>query len=131
MSYIDRDIAFDAALDEYQAREAELADERAEIGDREAARPGAVRFAVTFGDLVVGDYMTNEDGPDARWVEIVEVEPNRRKYHSEEDAPGWVVITFKTPQPLGVGYVDRWVIEREVATPVVVDQRARDGRADS
>lgn len=130
MSYLSSDAAFDAGLDEYQAREAEWADERAAIGDHEAVRPDAVRLTVTFGELAVGDYMTNEAGPAARWVEIVEVEPNRRKY-SQDEATGWITITFRTPQPLGVSYTDRWVIEREVATPVVIDQRVRDGRADS
>lgn len=116
-------MAFDAALDEYQEREREAADRRADEADRRAVRPDAVRQESTFGELREGDYMTAESGPAARWVEIVKVEP-RRKW-SNERALDWVAVTFRTPEPLGVAYEDKWVIERERIAPVVIDATRR------
>ena len=105
----------DALLDEHQAREREDAERRAELGDRESVRPDAERVEITFGALLAGDYMTAEKGPTARWVEV-----------TEKTIDGaTATITFKTPQPLGVGLADRWVIHRPVEEPVTVDATAR------
>lgn len=105
----------DAILDEYQEREAELAIERAERGDIEARRPDARREEIAYAELAVGDYMSAEDGVDARWVEVVEIKPR----------DGKLVITFRTPQPLGVGLHDRWVIDRAADERVVIDAAVR------
>jgi hypothetical protein len=123
-----RDAEFDRQLDLYQERQAELAAESEALGDEQAVRAEASRLTVTFGDLLDGDYMTAEDTPEARWVKVVRIEPDRRKY-SDAEAAGWVTVTFETPQPIGVGMETRWVIEREVGTPVVIDQRVRDEKA--
>lgn len=110
--------AFDAGLDEYQEREREAAFERELLGDEQAVRPDAERATVTVADLNIGDFMTAEDGPHARWVKVVEIKEGWRD-------PAKTSITFQTPQPIGVGLVDRWVIERDPADPVVIDQRVR------
>lgn len=117
--------AFDAGLDAYQERCREEAAALEDLGDRQAVRPEADRATVTFGDLIVGDYMTAEAGPHARWVEVVALEP-RRKW-SNDPAPGWVTVTFQTPQPIGVALEDRWVIERHVGDAVIIDQSVREG----
>ena len=111
------DAEFDALLDEYQEREAEEALERAGRGDIEAVRPDAVREVVTFADLRVGDYMTAEDGPLARWVRVVKCDDS--EYDPE------ATVTFQTPQPLGVAMEDHWVIRRPWNDPVTVDAAAR------
>jgi hypothetical protein len=118
------DAEFDAELEAYQEREYEASLERAERGDLEARRPDATRIETEFGALKVGDFMTAETGPDARWVKIVKVSPGERKWGTSED--GWVTVTFQTPQPLGVGMEDKWVLERVVDTPVTIDGSVRD-----
>lgn len=105
---------FEAQLDAYQERERAAAEERAIVADRKAVRPDAVRLETTFGELRVGDYMTAEAGPRARWVEVIKVEHDRGKWSSREAKPGWVAVTFRTPEPLGVAYEDEWA--REDAT---------------
>lgn len=108
------DGAFDAALDAYQAREREAAAAREAQGDVESRRPNAVRHPTTFGLVRVGDYMTNEAGPEARWVEVVE-------WAGGDE----VKITFEVPQPIGVGMHSRWCITRAPADPVTIDLSAR------
>jgi hypothetical protein len=107
----------DLAVEEHIEREREAADERAVIGDAQAQRPDAVRQTVTFGDLVLGDHMTAEEGPQARWVKVVKIVP-------AEDT-GILSVTFQTPQPLGLAWEDRWIIERRSEVAVVVDASAR------
>lgn len=116
--YSIRDYEFDRMLDEYQEREAEMAEERAVVGDKQAMRPNAVRDDVTFGDLAEGDYMTAEEGSTARWVKIVKVEGDRK---TEAEAK----ITFEVPQPLGVAMEDHWVIYRPWTDTVVIDRSVR------
>jgi hypothetical protein len=125
----DRDAAFDAGLDAYQERQREMAAESEEQGNREAVRSDAIPLTVTFADLVVGDYMTAESGPAARWVKVVEIE-SRRKWTTESD-PDKLTVTFQTAQPIGVAAEDHWVIERDRTDPAVIDQRVREdeGRA--
>lgn len=96
--------AFDTGLDAYQAREREAAARREAQGDIEARRPDAVREACTFADVQAGDFITNESGPEARWVELLTV--------LDEPDGETLVITFRVPQPIGVGYHERWVITR-------------------
>lgn len=110
-----RQAEFDAGLDAYQEREREAAAEREALGDVEARRPDAQRFATTFDCVRVGDFMTMEDGPGARWVEVV-------KWAADDDA---VHITFQTPQPIGVGMHQRWCIDRGKGERVTVDLAAR------
>lgn len=107
---------FDAGLTEYQDKERVRAAEREERGNVESRRPDASRFLTTFGALRVGDFMTAESGDEARWVEVVKC---------ERDESGTVHVTFKVPQPIGVGYQDRWCIDRASDDPVTIDRRAR------
>lgn len=59
---------FDAYVAELDARGADAA-ERSPVT---AARPDADRRDVTFAELRVGDYMTNEP-PGGRWVRVAEL----------------------------------------------------------
>jgi len=111
------DAEFDFELDAYQEREREAAAERAVQGDQEAVRPSALRTEITFGELLLDDYMTAEDGPHARWVKVVKILAPR--------PDGRLSITFQTPQPLGVAYENRWVIDRLPSDRVIIDQLAR------
>jgi hypothetical protein len=106
---------FDAMLEEHQEREAEAAYEREARGDFEARRPNAQPLTITFEELRIGDFMTAEDpaDPDARWVEVGEPGDHNMK------------VTFRTPQPIGVGLHDRWTIERDPCLSVAVDALAR------
>lgn len=118
------DAHFDAMLEEYQELEAELAYERERLGDQQARRPGAVPKAVTFGDLRVGDFMTADDPahPQARWVEVVDLGGVGESRFGDSTT---MSITFRTPQPIGVGMCDRWILQRQPGDPVVIDGAAR------
>lgn len=81
-----------------------------------AARPDALRLATTFADLRVGDFMTNEEGPGARWVKVIEIQrPGKRGAE--------VSVLFEIPQPENLRSMEtRYWIERSDDTPVVVDR---------
>lgn len=81
-----------------------------------AARPDANRVKVTFADLRVGDFMTNEDGADARWVEVIEIRrPGRRGAD--------LSVLFEIPEPVNWRSMEtRYWIERSDDTPAVVDR---------
>jgi hypothetical protein len=113
--------SFERLLDEHQAQEQEDAWERAAQGDREARRPQAERLTVHFADLRIGDFMTAESGPQARWVEVVDVTRSK-------GMPESLKVTFMTPQPLGVGMHSRHVIDRAAVDEVVVDNSCRGSR---
>lgn len=86
------------------------------IASHPAARPGASRVKATFADLRVGDYMTNEQGEQARWVEVVEI---RRPGRDGAD----VSVLFEIPEPVNLRSMEtRYWIERSDETPVVVDR---------
>lgn len=120
------DAHFDAMLEEYQEHEAELAYERERLGDEQARRPDAVPLTITFADLRVGDFMTAEDpdDPAARWVEVVEVGAavDSVFFKGQRDS---MTVTFRTPQPIGVGMHDRWTIARPSGDQVVIDASSR------
>lgn len=107
--------AFDAGLDAYQAQ---LADEAAEAAERSyetAARPLAVPMEMTFGDLRVGDYMTNE-GPS--WPLGQGRRPSRplcyRKSHHQGMADGCVSVLFEIPEPVTVSGETHCWLDRPV-----------------
>lgn len=111
------DADFDFELDAYQEREREAAAERAVEGDAQAVRPYAMRTEIPFGELLLNDYMTAEEGPEARWVKVIKILAPR--------PDGRISITFQTPQPLGVACESNWVIDRMPEEKVVIDQLAR------
>lgn len=113
------DFNFDAELDAHQEREAQWARERARIGDIKARRPDAQRCEITFADLKIGDFMTNETGPEARFVKVVEIGSFTPKVE------GQIAITFETAEPLGVALENRWVIERPPTDSVTIDESIR------
>jgi hypothetical protein len=118
---------FDAMLDEYQERERELAFEREAQGDIEARRPNAVQQEITFGELVVGDYITAEPGEaeHARYVKVIKLEPGKGDTRWGPHHTGSLKITFETPQPIGVGMENHWVLDRDPDEPVVIDASER------
>jgi hypothetical protein len=116
------DYEFDRMLDEHQEREREDAVGRAVIGDIEARRPDAERREITFAELCCGDYMTNEDGPAARWVKV-------EKIDGTPATTAEATVTFVTPQPLGVALEDHWIIRRTWDTPVTIDAAVRSEQA--
>lgn len=86
------------------------------VASHPAARPDARRVDVTFSELRVGDFMTNEQGDDARWVEVVEIQrPGKRGAD--------VSVLFEIPEPENLRSMEtRYWIERSDDTPVVVDR---------
>lgn len=128
MTWTERDQAeFDAGLDAYQARQAEDAHEAALRSYEAAARPDAVPLEVTFADLRVGDYMTNE-GPSGRWVRIAELRGpacNVKHRALRKPAYGEVSVLFEIPEPVTVSGETRYWIERQLTDSITVDARAR------
>lgn len=121
MTWTDYDQArFDAGLDAWQAQQAEWAHEAAERSYETAARPDALPLDVTFGDLRVGDYMTNE-GPHGRWVKVVEIRDSRHPRVKNGD----VSVLFELVESVSVSGETRYWIDRAVGEPITVDARVR------
>jgi hypothetical protein len=117
---------FDAGLDEYQATLYEHAADAAERSYETAARPDAEPVEVTFGDLRVGDYMTNE-GPRGRWVRVVEIRGSFCYVKSRHQgvADGEVSVLFEIPEAVHVSGETRYWLDRRRDEPVLIDWRAR------
>lgn len=104
-----------AALEAYQDAERREAHERERLGEVQARRPYAVPKKIAFRDLEIGDFMT-ADG--LHYVEVTDRKPSKKSDRLLE-------ITFKTPQPIGVGMHDSWVIDKDYHAEVVIDESVR------
>lgn len=121
MSWTDYDQGhFDAMLDVYQAQQEDEAWRAEQRSYEAAARPDAVPLAVTYADLRVGDYMTNE-GPRGRWVKVVEIRDATHPRVPE----GQVSVLFELVESVRVSGETRYWIDRPVSELIVVDGRSR------
>lgn len=121
-----RDLDFDAKLDAYQARLYEEAEEARDRSYLAAARPDADPETVTFADLMVGDYMTNED-PSGRWVKVVEIRGAfcRVKSGQQAVADDHLSVMFEIPEPVTVSGETHYWIDRPATERVLIDKKAR------
>lgn len=108
-------------LDEHLEREAELAAELEARGNVEARRPDAVIREATFESLRLDEFITAEPEGDKLWgtpPRFVRVVRLRQEIETR-----MIVLTFETPEPIGVGMEDHWIIERDPGAPAYVDAR--------
>lgn len=121
---------FEVALDAYQEKMSEMAEDAAARSYQIAARPNAVPAWTTFSDLRPGDFMTNE-GPSGRWVEVIQVNRGpamnvRRREPARKPAEGEVSVKFRIPEPVTVNMETDFWVERPEDEQVLIDQRNRD-----
>lgn len=121
----DPDPEFDAALDRYQQGLEDAAWQAEQRSYETAARPSAIRKTVTFADLRVGDYMTNE-GASGRWVLVVEIRGPSSYVKSRHQAvkDGELSVLFEVPESVAVSGETQYWIERPADSPVTVDLTA-------
>ena len=118
--------SFDADLDAHQARLADEAEEARERSYKTAAREDAAPAEFSYADLIPGDFMSNE-GPNGRWVKVVEVRGPHSYVKSRHAncAEGEISVLFEIPESVSVSGETRYWITRPEHERVLIDMRAR------